>query len=75
MSSPPPSGGHAFSQANAREIADRTEGRPRQAIDFEDKTISQAFERMTNEELEAYARDGTLPIWFPRTSTTTPTDT
>ncbi|MFZ0640626.1 MAG: DUF5681 domain-containing protein, partial [Candidatus Acidiferrales bacterium] len=42
----------------AREIADRTEGRPRQAIDFEDKTISQAFERMTNEELEAYARDG-----------------
>ena len=59
----------------AREIADRTEGRPRQAIDFEDKTISQAFERMTNEELEAYARDGTLPIWFPRTSTTTPTDT
>lgn len=50
----------------AREIADRTEGRPRQAIEFEDKTISQAFERMTSEELEAYARDGTLPAWFPR---------
>jgi hypothetical protein len=45
----------------AREIADRTEGRPRQAIEFEDKTISQAFERMTSEELEAYARDGALP--------------
>jgi hypothetical protein len=50
----------------AREIADRTEGRPRQAIEFEDKTISQAFERMTSEELDAYARDGTLPAWFPR---------
>jgi len=50
----------------AREIADRTEGRPRQAIEFEDKTLSQAFERMTSEELEAYARDGTLPAWFPR---------
>jgi hypothetical protein len=51
----------------AREIADRTEGRPRQAIEFEDKTMTQAFERMTLEELEAYARDGTLPEWFPRT--------
>ena len=55
----------------AREIADRTEGRARQAIEFEDKTISQAFERMTTEELEAYARDGTLPSWFPQTSTRT----
>jgi hypothetical protein len=51
----------------AREIADRTEGRARQAIEFEDKTMTQAFERMTIEELEAYARDGTLPAWFPRT--------
>jgi hypothetical protein len=52
----------------AREIADRTEGRARQAIEFEDKTMTQAFERMTTEELEAYARDGTLPAWFPRTA-------
>jgi hypothetical protein len=52
----------------AREIADRTEGRPRQAIELEDATISKAFERMTSEELEAYARDGTLPPWFPRTA-------
>lgn len=51
----------------AREIADRTEGRPRQAIEFEDKTMTQAFERMTMDELEAYAQDGTLPEWFPRT--------
>ena len=50
----------------AREIADRTEGRARQAIEFEDKTMTQAFERMTIEELEAYARDGTVPVWFPR---------
>jgi hypothetical protein len=52
----------------AREIADRTEGRARQAIEFEDATISKAFERMTSDELEAYARDGTLPPCFPRTS-------
>lgn len=51
----------------AREIADRTEGRPRQAIEFEDTTLAKAFERMTTEELEAYAKDGTLPPWFPRT--------
>jgi hypothetical protein len=51
----------------AREIADRTEGRARQAIEFEDATLTKAFERMSSEELEAYARDGTLPPWFPRT--------
>jgi hypothetical protein len=50
----------------AREIADRTEGRARQAIEFEDRTMTQAFDRMTTEELEAYARDGTVPAWFPR---------
>lgn len=50
----------------AREIADRTEGRARQAIEFEDATLTKAFERMTSAELEAYARDGTLPGWFPR---------
>ena len=51
----------------AREIADRTEGRARQAIEFEDTTMAKAFERMTTQELEAYAHDGTLPPWFPRT--------
>ena len=55
----------------AREIADRTEGRARQAIEFEDKTLANAFERMTSEELEAYARDGTLPLWFPRNQSQT----
>jgi hypothetical protein len=38
------------------------------------KTMTQAFERMTSEEWEAYARNGILPIWFPQTSTRTPTD-
>jgi hypothetical protein len=50
----------------AREIADRTEGRARQAIDFEDTTVTSAFERMNGDELEAYARDGTVPKWFPQ---------
>jgi hypothetical protein len=50
----------------AREIAARTEGRARQAIEIEDTTTAKAFERMKPEELEAYARDGILPHWFPR---------
>src|SRR5271169_6369237 len=56
----------------AREIADRTEGRARQAIEFEDKTLANAFDRMSSEELEAYAKDGTLPPWFPRIQSQTP---
>src|SRR5580658_6014578 len=52
----------------AREIADRTEGKAKQAIEFEDATLTRSFERMTTEELEAYAQDGTLPSWFPRTT-------
>ena len=27
--------------------------------------LNKLFDRMTRDELEAYARDGTLPIWFP----------
>jgi hypothetical protein len=59
----------------AKEIADRTEGRARQAIEFEDTTMTKAFERMTTEELEAYARDGTLPPWFPKTLERSAVDT
>jgi hypothetical protein len=29
--------------------------------------VNELFERMTTAELEAYARDGDLPDWFPRT--------
>jgi len=32
-------------------------------------TMNQLFERMTRLELEAYARDGTLPSWFPQATT------
>src|SRR5271168_4212991 len=59
----------------AREIADRTEGKARQAIEFEDKTMTEAFERMTSAELEAYAVSGALPNWFPRTGSGTAGDT
>ena len=44
----------------AREIADRTEGRTAQDVRLQ---VERLFERMTPEELEAYARDGTLPDW------------
>jgi hypothetical protein len=48
----------------AQELADRAEGRPRQSIEFGSLAYREAFERMTDEELEAYARDGKLPTWF-----------
>jgi hypothetical protein len=53
---------------NGREIADRPEGKARQSIEFEDKTMTQAFERTTNEELAVYVRDATLRVWSPRTA-------
>jgi len=31
----------------------------------ETDNLSKLFDRMTRDELEAYARDGTLPRWFP----------
>ncbi len=33
----------------------------------EQVNLNELFERMTREELEAYARDATLPEWFTRT--------
>jgi hypothetical protein len=48
----------------AQELADRAEGRPRQSIEVGSLVYREAFERMTDEELEAYARDGKLPAWF-----------
>jgi Family of unknown function (DUF5681) len=50
----------------AQEIADRAEGRPRQSIEVENTTLREASERMSNEELLAYATTGTLPDWFPK---------
>ena len=36
--------------------------------------LNELFERMTQEELEMYARDGKLPAWFTQTVVATPTD-
>ena len=50
----------------AQEIADRAEGKARQSIEIENTALRDAFERMSNQELETYARDNALPKWFPR---------
>lgn len=34
--------------------------------------MNELFDRMTDEELETYARDGTLPEWFQQTVTAAP---
>ena len=49
----------------AQEIADRAEGKPRQRLEIENSNLRQAFDRMTDEELLAYASTGALPEWFP----------
>jgi hypothetical protein len=36
--------------------------------------VHELFDRMTQGELEAYARDGKLPAWFPQPVTATPPD-
>jgi hypothetical protein len=36
--------------------------------------LNELFERMTQQELEAYARDGSLPTWFTATVGATATD-
>ena len=50
----------------AQELADRAEGRARQAIEIEHTRLGEAFERMSREELEAYAVSSALPEWFPK---------
>jgi hypothetical protein len=47
-------------------LTDRAYGRPRQSVEVENVTLRGAFERMSREELEAYARENKLPEWFPR---------
>jgi hypothetical protein len=49
----------------AQELADRAEGKARQAIEIEHTQLREAFERLSREELEAYAASGALPAWFP----------
>jgi uncharacterized protein DUF5681 len=50
----------------AQELADRAEGRAHQSIEFQNAELREAFERMSGEELKAYASTGKLPAWFPR---------
>lgn len=52
----------------AQEIADRAEGRARQSIEIQNAALREAFDRMSSEEMEAYAREGKLPAWFSRAS-------
>ena len=40
----------------------------------EQVNLNELFERMTQEELEMYARDGQLPVWFTQTVVATPKD-
>jgi hypothetical protein len=47
-----------------RELADRAEGRARQSIEIEQSRLREAFDRMSRDELEAYAVSGSLPGWF-----------
>ena len=50
----------------AQELADRAEGKARQAIEIEHTRLREAFDEMSSEELETYATSGTLPTWFPK---------
>jgi hypothetical protein len=50
----------------AREVREAIEGKATQRIEIADTTRADAFEKMTEDELLAYAKDGTLPDWFPR---------
>lgn len=53
----------------AQELADRAEGRSRQAIEIQNSSWREAFDRMSRDELEAYAASGALPPWFPNNET------
>jgi hypothetical protein len=50
----------------AREVREAIEGKATQRIEIADTTIADAFEKMKEAELDAYAKDGTLPDWFPK---------
>jgi hypothetical protein len=55
----------AYSKINANgQWVDRTEH----------MNLNELFDKMTQQELEAYARDGSLPTWFATTVGATPRD-
>ncbi len=49
-----------------QELADRVEGKPRRSVEIENTELREAFDRMTREELKAYAETGKVPAWFPQ---------
>lgn len=57
--------------AAVRELLDRLLGKPKQdvSIETENTALQQAFERMSREELTAYAETGMLPKWFETEAT------
>jgi hypothetical protein len=56
----------------AVELADRAEGRVRQAVEMENAPLTQAFERMTEAELRDSAERGALPDWFQEEASSAP---
>jgi hypothetical protein len=56
----------------AVELVDRAEGRPRQSVAVENTALVEAFDRMTETELRAYAESGALPDWFPQEASDAP---
>jgi hypothetical protein len=53
-------------------LADRAEGKARQSVAVENTALVQAFERMTEAELRAYAESGVLPDWFQEAASHAP---
>lgn len=49
----------------ARELVERAEGKAKESVEIQNGSLGDAFDRMSREELEAYATSGTLPDWFP----------
>jgi hypothetical protein len=47
-------------------LIERAEGKAKQSVEIQNGSLRDAFDRMTPEELEAYAASGTLPEWFPK---------
>lgn len=50
----------------AREVLDRAEGKAQQYIEIQQTVLQAAYSHMNYAELEAYAKDGSLPEWWPK---------
>jgi hypothetical protein len=59
--------GRSYAEAIAQMLGRRAI-EARQTIEIQSMPLREAFERMSREELDAYAREGSLPAWFQRTA-------